>query len=83
VERRGGPAAAGPQGRAAQLDPIKPTLKAPGIKLLKLKYDKPLSNFTFKFNLRRYSKVEGAGVLRRALLRLVVRRCRLTPSNPC
>ena len=35
-----------------QLNPIKPTLKAPGIKLLKLKYDKPLSNFGFKFNLR-------------------------------
>ena len=41
-------------GRAVRVDPIKPTLKAPGIKLLKLKYDKPLSNFAFKFNLRRY-----------------------------
>jgi hypothetical protein len=30
-------------------------LKAPGIKRLKLKYDKPLSNFAFKFNLRRYT----------------------------
>jgi len=39
-----------------QVDPIKPMLKAPGIKLLKLKYDKPLSNFAFKFNLRRYSE---------------------------
>ena len=38
-----------------QDDPIKPTLKAPGIKLLKLKYDKPLSNVAFTFNLRRYS----------------------------
>jgi hypothetical protein len=37
-----------------QLGPIKPTLTAPGIKLLKLKYDEPLSNFAFKFNLRRY-----------------------------
>ena len=44
-----------------QLDPIKPTLKAPGIKLLKLKYDKLLSNFASKFNLRRYIK---AGVAR-------------------
>ena len=42
-------------GRAVQDDPIKPTLKSPEIKLLKLKYDKPLSNFAFKFNLRRYS----------------------------
>ena len=42
-------------GKAVQLDPIKPTMKAPGIKLLKLKYDKPLSNFAFKFNLRHYN----------------------------
>ena len=49
-------------GRAVQVDPIKTTLKAPGIKLLKLKYDKPLSNFAFKFNLRRYtSGSSGAG----------------------
>jgi len=39
------------------VDPIKPTLKAPGIKLLILKYDKPLSNFAFKSNLRRYNAV--------------------------
>ena len=47
--------AAAAHGRAAQVDPIKPTLKAPGIELLKLKFDEPLSNFAFKFNLRRYS----------------------------
>jgi hypothetical protein len=29
-------------------------LKAPGSKRLTLKYDEPLSNFAFKFNLRRY-----------------------------
>jgi hypothetical protein len=34
---------------------MKPTLKAPRTKRLKLKYDVPLSNFAFKFNLRRYS----------------------------
>ena len=39
-----------------QVDPIKPTVKAPGIKLLKLKYDTPLSNFAFNFNWRRYTK---------------------------
>jgi hypothetical protein len=33
-----------------------PALKAPGIERLKLKYDDPLSNFAFKFNLRRYNK---------------------------
>ena len=42
-----------------QVDPIKPTLKAPGIKLLKLKCDKPLSNFAFNFNLRRYTQVSA------------------------
>ena len=41
-----------------QVDPIKPTLKAPGTKRLKLKYDEPLSKFAFKFNLRRYSLVQ-------------------------
>ena len=37
-----------------QVDPVKPTLKAAENKLLKLKYDAPLSNFALKFNLRRY-----------------------------
>jgi len=46
---------AGVRGRAVQVDPIKPTLKAPGIERLKLKYEELLSNFGFKFNLRRYS----------------------------
>ena len=41
------------------VDPIKPTLKAPGSMLLKLRYDDPLSNFAFKFNLRRYTKANG------------------------
>jgi hypothetical protein len=41
--------------RAVQVDPIKPTLKAPGSKRLKLRYDEPLSKFAFNFNLRRYS----------------------------
>jgi hypothetical protein len=40
-----------------QVDPIKPTLKAPGIKRLKLVRDDPLTNFAFKFNLRRYNEV--------------------------
>jgi len=41
-------------GRAVQIDPIKPTLKAPGAKRLNLKYDELLSNVAFNFNLRRY-----------------------------
>jgi hypothetical protein len=36
---------------------MKPTLKAPGIKLLKVKYDKRLSKPAFKFNLRRYTQL--------------------------
>ena len=45
-----------------QVDPIKPELKAPEIKLLTLKYDESLSTSAFNLNLRRYS--EG-GVPRR------------------
>jgi hypothetical protein len=57
-------------GKAVQVDPFKPTLKAPGIKLLKLKYDKPLSDVAFKFNLRRYTLVEHvAASLRSAPVR--------------
>ena len=37
-----------------QVDPIKPKLKPPGSKRLKLKCDVPLPNVAFKFNLRRY-----------------------------
>jgi hypothetical protein len=36
-------------------------LKAPGTKRFNLKYDEPLSNFGFKFNLRRYTKVWARG----------------------
>jgi len=39
-----------------QVDPIKPMLKAPRTKGLKLKYDEPLSNFASKFNVRRYTE---------------------------
>jgi len=38
-----------------QVAPIKPMLKAPGIKRLKLNYDCLLSNFAFDFNMRRYT----------------------------
>jgi len=44
-------------GRAVHVQPMKPVLKAPGSMLLRLKYDGLLSNFAFKFNLRRYSVV--------------------------
>jgi len=42
-------------GRAAQVDPIKPMLKPPGTKRLKLKCVILLSTSAFKFNLRRYN----------------------------
>ena len=45
----------GSHGRAVHVDPIKSTLKPPGNKYFELKYDKPLSKFGFKFNLRRYA----------------------------
>ena len=53
----------GPQGKAVQVEPIKPMLQAPGTELLKLKYDGPLSNFAFRFSLRRYSKGEELTLL--------------------
>jgi hypothetical protein len=59
-------------------------LKAPGIKLLKLKDDKPLLNFAFKFNLRRYTSVLATlhpSEIRR-LFTAMVGRCRLTVSTP-
>ena len=79
-------------GKAVQVDPIKPTLKAPGTKRLKLKFDKPLSSFAFTFNLRRYNMVGNAYTLAYApnsveswkgqKLLTKVGRCRLTLSNP-
>jgi len=40
-----------------QVDPVKPTLKAPGTMRLKAKHVKLLSNFAVRFNLRRYTSV--------------------------
>ena len=48
----------GLRGKPVQVDPIKPTLKAPETKRLKLNYDGPLSNCAFNFNLRRYNVVD-------------------------
>ena len=39
-----------------QVDPIRPTLKAPGTKRLKLIYDAPLSIVAFDLNRRRYTE---------------------------
>ena len=48
------------QGRAAQVVPIKPTLKAPRPTLLKLRRDGSLSNFAFNLNLRHYNQAACA-----------------------
>jgi len=48
-------------GRAVQVDPIKPTLKAPGTERLKLKHEELLSHFGYKFKMRRYSLDIGEG----------------------
>jgi len=42
-----------------QVVPIKPKLKLPGTKRLKLECDEPPSKFAFKINLRRYIVVDG------------------------
>ena len=47
-----------------QVEPIKPTFKAPVAKSLKQKYHKLLSNVGSKFNLRRYSGVRQDAGLR-------------------
>jgi hypothetical protein len=39
---------------------MKPALKAPETKLLKLKYDELLSHFAFKFNFRRLNRATPA-----------------------
>jgi hypothetical protein len=47
--------------RAVQVDPIKPNLKPPGTKRLKLDCDVLLSKNAFKFNLRRFNEVAAGG----------------------
>ena len=81
-----------------QVDPIKPVLKAPGTKRLKLKCGQLLSNFAFNFNLHRYNEgvktkldtvLNNANDKTRSVSAGVsgedaeVGRCRLTLSNPC
>ena len=48
-------------GKAVQVDPIKPRLKPPGSKRLKLNCDALLSTSAFKFTLRRYTMVLETG----------------------
>ena len=50
------------RGKLVQVAPIKATLKAPGTKRLKLRYDGPGSNLAFNFNLRRYTLTTWQGI---------------------
>ena len=69
--------AAGRQGGAVQVEPMKSKLKAPGTKCLNLKCGKLLSSFGFKFNLRRYTKVVAMRICGGAAWGLdEVRRCK-------
>ena len=71
-----------------QVDPVKPKLKPPKTKRLRLKDDELLSNAAFKFNLRRF--ILGFGNLAALDFQArcmsaktpTVERCRLTLSNP-
>ena len=60
-----------PLGRVVKLDPMKPKLKAPGnerLCALKLNYVELLSDFAFKFNLRRFiSECRGFNLFHNAL----------------
>ena len=53
---------AGHTGGMVQVDPIKPNLKPPGTKRLKLNLDILLSNYANKINLRHYALVGCSGV---------------------
>jgi hypothetical protein len=43
-----------------QVGPMEPVLIAPGNLVLTLTYDEPLSNFAFKFNIRRCTELSRA-----------------------
>ena len=76
-----------------QVDPTRPKLKPPGIKLLKLKCDTLPLNFAFKFNLRRNNQAvaldpeDVSFITNKAAVNFEKQdyeagRCRLTLSNP-
>jgi hypothetical protein len=48
-------------GRPVQVDPIRPRLKPPGTKRLKLNCDVLRSNSAYKFSLRRYTSGSKSG----------------------
>jgi hypothetical protein len=61
---------------------MKPTLKAPGTKHLKLKYDEPLLKLAFKFNLRHYNEAFWHWCyITSEVKRHLARWCTLTPGR--
>ena len=65
-----------------QIDPVRPKLKPPGTKRLKLNCDILLSTSAFKFSLRRYTEVfadnlEGVAAIHSTLLDAFVDHTRL------
>jgi len=66
-----------------QVEPIKPTLKPPVTKRLKLTYDELLSRFAFKFNLCRYNLAQrDMYPFELPTMLFKVAWCRLTVSKP-
>ena len=70
------------RGRAVQVGSLRPVLKAPGTKRLKLECDVLLSTSVFESNLRQYNEVSCDGEVSRDLLVLLAGRCKLPLSKP-
>jgi hypothetical protein len=67
---------------AVQVDPIKPTLKAPEFERLKLQCYEPLSNFAFKFKLRRYNEEPHINIYSGFEEECIGRAVRVDPIRP-
>jgi hypothetical protein len=65
-----------------QVDPIKPALNGAGTNRLKLKYHKLLSNFPFKFILRRYTEMNEQSSRSHTIVRLAIE-SRQGPARYC
>ena len=78
--RAGGGGAPG-HGKAVQVDLIKPKLKPPRRKRLKLRCDVPLSNLALKSHMHRYIMAGGENVFFHGAAG-TVGRCKLTLVNP-
>jgi len=70
-------------GRAVQVDPVEPRLKAPVTKRLKLNGDILLSISAFKFNLRRYSMGRSQSAVQDRLGLLQVSAINTAMVMPC